>query len=85
MRHLLSPAGDSREHAVRCPRCQTETWNVCAMCDDCCQHGAGLSALFSAPRIDTDEHGRHTDEHGRVHQMVEVGTEVTYVSTEVAR
>lgn len=40
MRHLLSPAGDSREHAVRCPRCQAETWNVCALCDRCCSHAA---------------------------------------------
>ena len=38
-KHLYSPLGDSRERAVRCIKCNAETWNICACCDKHCEHG----------------------------------------------
>lgn len=35
--HLLSAGGDSRSRGVMCAVCLVETWNICALCDDC--HG----------------------------------------------
>lgn len=35
-RHLYSPLGDQREHAVPCRGCLAGTFNICGWCDRHC-------------------------------------------------
>lgn len=39
-RHLYSPLGDQREHAVPCRGCLAGTFNICGWCDRhcCCEN-----------------------------------------------
>lgn len=40
----------------------------------------GMSALFATPKIHTDDEGRHWDDHGREHRMVDVDGEASFES-----
>lgn len=44
-KHLHSPLGDSRPHAVPCARCRRAAWNICGHCDEHCPHALGPAVV----------------------------------------
>lgn len=62
MKHRYTEAGDTRENSVPCHMCLHETWNVCGLCDDCCDHtgatGRPLLELTPETRFALTQSGR---------------------------
>lgn len=84
-RGLDQPWEADREHIQHPVRCICESVGEHLIYDQHCPvHGwtaAGMSAMFAAPQIHTDDDGRHTDEQGREYRAVTVGGETTFVLT----